>query len=165
MVRIAHDVVGGAFGYKMKENEHPSGLVNIWDFIGEEIDSGDSSDGPPLVPQGLEEISAEDFEEPCAALGTSGGTAAFYCLRYREQRAPQGVPVDFFIGKDLAHASDELEFYAKLQFATKNSQPWTCFAQDGHVLSRGVATGMYQSQKSGEEPPPDSLVGKLATRI
>ena len=36
--------------------------------------------------------------------------------------------------------------------------------QDGHVLSRGVATGMYQSQKSGEEPPPDSLVGKLATR-
>ena len=34
MVRVAHDVVGGAFGYKMKENEHPSGLVNIWDFIG-----------------------------------------------------------------------------------------------------------------------------------
>lgn len=128
-MRVAHDVVGGAFGYKMKENEHPSGLVNIWDFIGEEIDSGDSSDGPPLVPQGLEEISAEDFEEPCAALGTSGGTAAFYCLRYREQRAPQGVPVDFFIGKDLAHASDELEFYAKLQFAAKNSQPWTCFAK------------------------------------
>lgn len=34
MVRVAHDVVGGAFGYKMKETEHPSGLVNIWDFIG-----------------------------------------------------------------------------------------------------------------------------------
>jgi hypothetical protein len=24
---------------------------------------------------------------------------------------------------------DELEFYAKLQFAAKNSQPWTCFAK------------------------------------
>ena len=34
MVRVAHDVVGGAFGYKMKEDEHPSGLINIWDFIG-----------------------------------------------------------------------------------------------------------------------------------
>ena len=34
-----------------------------------------------------------------------GGTAAFYCLRYRPERAPEGVPSDFFIGKDLAHAS------------------------------------------------------------
>ena len=113
----------------MKEVESPSGLINIWDFIGEEIDSGDSSqDGSSVVPHGLEEIAPEDFEEPCRALGTSGGTAAFYCLRYRPERAPEGVPSDFFIGKDLAHASDELEFYAKLQSAAKKADSWAAFA-------------------------------------
>ena len=44
-----------------------------------------------------------------------GGTAAFYCLRYRPERAPEGVPSDFFIGKDLAHASALLENDSKIR--------------------------------------------------
>ncbi|CAK9035933.1 unnamed protein product [Durusdinium trenchii] len=114
----------------MDEIVSSNGLVSIWDFIGEEIDSASSRGSSPTAElQGLEDIPAEDFEEPCEALGTSGGTAAFYRLRYRSDRAPNGVPLDFFIGKDLAHASDEVEFYAKLRWAVQTSDAWRRFGQ------------------------------------
>lgn len=51
-----------------------------------------------------------------------GGTAAFYCLRYRPERAPEGVPSDFFIGKDLAHASALLENDSKIRRLRENSE-------------------------------------------
>eukprot|EP01065_Artemidia_motanka_P018948 TRINITY_DN2233_c0_g2_i1.p1 TRINITY_DN2233_c0_g2~~TRINITY_DN2233_c0_g2_i1.p1 ORF type:complete len:941 (+),score=258.61 TRINITY_DN2233_c0_g2_i1:68-2890(+) len=58
------------------------------------------------------------FEEPARPIGVSGGTAAFYSMVYKKESLPPGKSPTYFIGKDLAHAADELSFYeraAKLQ--------------------------------------------------
>lgn len=64
-------------------------------------------------------VSADLFETPLQALGASGGTAAFFRVRYREGEWQIGTvdggaavdSPDFWIGKDLARARDELDFY------------------------------------------------------
>ncbi|CAE7240736.1 unnamed protein product, partial [Symbiodinium microadriaticum] len=57
------------------------------------------------------------------------GTAAFYALLYRRGKQPEGLPRDFFIGKDVAHASDELDFYARLREAVKEGGSWAAFGR------------------------------------
>ncbi|OLQ04631.1 hypothetical protein AK812_SmicGene12294 [Symbiodinium microadriaticum] len=63
------------------------------------------------------------------ALIFSSGTAAFYALLYRRGKQPEGLPRDFFIGKDVAHASDELDFYARLREAVKEGGSWAAFGR------------------------------------
>lgn len=52
------------------------------------------------------------FEAPVYPLGVSGGTAPFYMLRRK------GVPdnlADYYLGKDLSRASDEVTFYEEIR--------------------------------------------------
>eukprot|EP00756_Hemistasia_phaeocysticola_P065933 Hpha_TRINITY_DN888_c0_g1::TRINITY_DN888_c0_g1_i1::g.195018::m.195018 len=55
------------------------------------------------------EVNADQFEAPAEPVGVSGGTAAFYSLRYK--KPPFRKTERWYIGKDLAHAMDELSFY------------------------------------------------------
>jgi len=63
------------------------------------------------------------FENPVKRLGVSGGTAPFFAINLTETGKTRFVPSygeedgtissSYFIGKDLSHAEDEVEFYEK----------------------------------------------------
>ncbi len=63
------------------------------------------------------------FQTPFKALGASGGTAAFFRVEYKDDEwqkdeTQAGVPIDskdYWIGKDLARARDEVAFYEEAQ--------------------------------------------------
>lgn len=62
------------------------------------------------------------FENPVKRLGVSGGTAPFFAIKLTETGKTRFIPSfgekdtispSYFIGKDLSHAVDEVEFYEK----------------------------------------------------
>ncbi len=63
------------------------------------------------------------FQTPFKALGASGGTAAFFRVEYKDgewqkDKTQAGVPIDskdYWIGKDLARARDEVALYEEAQ--------------------------------------------------
>ncbi|CAE7878941.1 HCc2 [Symbiodinium microadriaticum] len=57
----------------------------------------------------LTRVDPNLFDSKVERLGVSGGSAAFFRLCLREPTAAR--PVDYFIGKDLSHAEDEVNFY------------------------------------------------------
>lgn len=63
----------------------------------------------------LTRIEAERFEAPVQRLGVSGGTAPFFKLL--QQGAGQR---DFYIGKDLSRASDEVDFYEEVKLCRES---------------------------------------------
>jgi len=72
-------------------------------------------------------------------LGSAGGTAAFYKLELNlETIQTPGILPDAFIGKDLAHASDEIEFYEKLHEISQDSTKWKEFMTDFCFFHAGV---------------------------
>lgn len=103
-------------------------ILNVWDFIGDSdaesvgasstrspIDGDGNSTGLPSECDFGYQVPSEFFEEPCQPVCTSGGTAAFYHVRYRTGQEPEGKTAEHYIGKDLSHASDEIEFYDNLR--------------------------------------------------
>ena len=88
----------------------------------ENVDAMDASgaDEAEVEPT---EVPVELFETPCEAIGMSGGTAAFFTVKYKDDEWAKdtnamGQPVDsktYWIGKDLARARDELAFYEEAQ--------------------------------------------------
>jgi len=76
-------------------------------------------------------LPTELFEVPCHPLGVSGGTARFFKVKYVEP-APDELP-DKFIGKDVARAIYEVEFYAALRreaaAASKAAKAWSNFSR------------------------------------
>eukprot|EP00440_Ansanella_granifera_P052876 gb/GFBE01057330.1/.p1 GENE.gb/GFBE01057330.1/~~gb/GFBE01057330.1/.p1 ORF type:complete len:1059 (+),score=252.99 gb/GFBE01057330.1/:1-3177(+) len=72
----------------------------------------------------LSEVSADCFETPMPALGRSGGTAAFYQTVLRPGASPEAdQSLNYWIGKDLARARDEVTFYEEAE-ALKGSKEW-----------------------------------------
>jgi len=73
----------------------------------------------------LTPVDPEAFETPFPAMGRSGGTAAFFRVRYkpgcREPEAKESV--EYWIGKDLARARDEVAFY-ELAMKFMGDDPW-----------------------------------------
>jgi len=53
------------------------------------------------------------FETPVKRLGVSGGTAPFFKLVLRKATAEKSI--DYYIGKDLSRASDEVDFYEMIK--------------------------------------------------
>eukprot|EP00434_Breviolum_minutum_P029747 symbB.v1.2.026298.t2/scaffold2616.1/size74813/2 len=53
------------------------------------------------------------FETPVKRLGVSGGTAPFFKLVMRKATAEKSI--DYYIGKDLSRASDEVDFYEMIK--------------------------------------------------
>eukprot|EP01062_Namystynia_karyoxenos_P014410 TRINITY_DN15192_c0_g1_i2.p1 TRINITY_DN15192_c0_g1~~TRINITY_DN15192_c0_g1_i2.p1 ORF type:complete len:1068 (+),score=259.85 TRINITY_DN15192_c0_g1_i2:92-3205(+) len=64
----------------------------------------------PTTWQRLKQADPSAFVSPCAAVGVSGGTAAFFKTEYRPP-APEGRSLTHWIGKDLGRAQDEVAFY------------------------------------------------------
>eukprot|EP00913_Durusdinium_trenchii_P007848 g7366.t1 len=57
-------------------------------------------------------IEASLFENPVKRLGVSGGTAPFFKLKLLDASEK---PKDYYIGKDLSRAGDELDFYEEVK--------------------------------------------------
>lgn len=80
-----------------------------------------------LNAENVTKVPAELFKMPFKALGASGGTAAFFRVEYKEDAWPQdqtqaGEPIDskdYWIGKDLERARDEVAFYEEAQKVRK----------------------------------------------
>eukprot|EP00930_Biecheleria_cincta_P088863 TRINITY_DN78124_c0_g1_i1.p1 TRINITY_DN78124_c0_g1~~TRINITY_DN78124_c0_g1_i1.p1 ORF type:complete len:780 (+),score=132.95 TRINITY_DN78124_c0_g1_i1:192-2531(+) len=71
----------------------------------------------------LTEVPAELFESPVTRLGVSGGTAPFFKLQLCKAR--QGVSKEYYIGKDLSRASDEVTFYEEVKaLSSKENAQW-----------------------------------------
>lgn len=131
-------------------------MLNIWDFLSKggegqgsvEATSPTSPLSPlsPPVPRATSErftpeserrdLKASEnedliglFEEPCQPLGMSGGTAAFFRVHYKPDKVPAGTDPEKFIGKDLAHALDEIDFYEKLRGVAEIDENWGAFAE------------------------------------
>lgn len=92
-----------------------------------------------LMNSGRFRASADAFLQPCSAMKVSGGTAAFFNVRYKDGQEPCGVDPDFYLGKDLAHATDEFEFYEKLGAARASDAKWRAFSKVA-MECPGVAT-------------------------
>jgi hypothetical protein len=118
--------------------------LNVWDFIdsasiiSSDAESiGDSSTRSPFDDGTVGEadfdfknqVPSEFFEEPCMPVSTSGGTAAFFHVRYRPGHEPAGYSLSHYVGKDLSHASDEIEFYDCLRAALDKDLRFANFAE------------------------------------
>lgn len=85
----------------------------------ENVDAEDAA-----IPEvGITKVPVSLFQTPFKALGASGGTAAFFRVQYKDDEwrtdeTQAGVPIDskdYWIGKDLARARDEVAFYEEAQ--------------------------------------------------
>ncbi|KAJ9458875.1 hypothetical protein DIPPA_70119 [Diplonema papillatum] len=72
------------------------------------------------------QASEDDFESPVPPVGTSGGTASFFKVKYKDGRQPFGKSKSYWIAKDLARASDEIEFYEQIARIKRLSE-WPIF--------------------------------------
>eukprot|EP00913_Durusdinium_trenchii_P018770 g17638.t1 len=64
-------------------------------------------------------VDTEKFVTPVQRLGVSGGTAPFFSLQLTK---PEGKRFgDYWIGKDLSRATDEVQFYEKVKSLSKHS--------------------------------------------
>ena len=63
-----------------------------------------------LKDENTKKANSDHFETPIHRIGVSGGTAAFYKLKY-VAKADDGKTPNHYIGKDLSRALDEVEFY------------------------------------------------------
>eukprot|EP00397_Hematodinium_sp_SG-2012_P003860 GEMP01003870.1.p1 GENE.GEMP01003870.1~~GEMP01003870.1.p1 ORF type:complete len:1251 (+),score=295.55 GEMP01003870.1:104-3856(+) len=84
------------------------------------------------------QVAKHDFETPVRIDVTAGGTASFYDLFFLPSRIPKGRERDAFIGKDLAHAQDEIDFYHGLKEICETDKAWENFANRFCLFSPGV---------------------------
>ncbi|CAL1143378.1 unnamed protein product [Cladocopium goreaui] len=65
----------------------------------------------------LSRIDPQLFETPVQRLGVSGGTAPFFKLVLRNPTAEKSC--NYYIGKDLSRASDEVDFYEEVKLCAE----------------------------------------------
>ncbi|KAF4659068.1 hypothetical protein FOL47_007727 [Perkinsus chesapeaki] len=63
-------------------------------------------------------VDKDPFEEPVSPIHQSGGTAAFYRVKYRPN-CGDGRSPEYWIGKDLSRAADEVDFYDEINALRK----------------------------------------------
>eukprot|EP00756_Hemistasia_phaeocysticola_P003653 Hpha_TRINITY_DN1235_c0_g1::TRINITY_DN1235_c0_g1_i1::g.44722::m.44722 len=69
--------------------------------------------------------NADRFQQPARPIGVSGGTAAFYSILFKDDKARGERSRKHWIGKDLAHAADELGFYERARrLLTSEPENW-----------------------------------------
>lgn len=64
-------------------------------------------------PSPVTRVNPASFVLPVKRLGVSGGTAPFFQLKLKNPDEEE-KSVDYYIGKDLSHARDEIDFYEKM---------------------------------------------------
>lgn len=73
--------------------------------------------------KGFVEVQSSHFQEPCHSMQTSGGTAAFFYVALKEG-VREELARDFYVGKDVARAEDELEFYEHMSKMATSHKCW-----------------------------------------
>jgi len=99
----------------------------------------------------IEALCYVKFKEPAEPIGAAGGTAAFYRLTPQDKTKSQ----EEWLGKDLAHAFDELEFYEAAK-KLRGQQEWALL---GYMIEYGGALKDFPVRWSGgDEQMLDLLV-------
>jgi len=91
---------------------------------------------------------------PCEPIAVSGGTAAFYGVRFKPGKG-DGRPADWFIGKDFGRAADEFDFYQKMTAAATSERCWFDFVKIA-VECPGVVNlecNVPDKKKKGDDTP------------
>jgi len=78
-------------------------------------------DSTALDYRNLKRMNPMEFKSPVRSLGVSGGTATFYRLMLDKPQS--GFCVEHYVGKDLAHAHDEIHFYEAARLAREQPTP------------------------------------------
>lgn len=126
----------------MSRENDVTDLVKFTNPLSEEAQSPKAAVAVTKVPVSL-------FETPFKALGASGGTAAFFRVEYKDDewrtdKTQAGVPIDskdYWIGKDLARARDEVAFYEEAQKVQPRSSHLLAAAVRMLVFCLGAADG------------------------
>ncbi|EER11980.1 hypothetical protein Pmar_PMAR019084 [Perkinsus marinus ATCC 50983] len=83
-------------------------------------------------------VDSEPFEQPVSPIIQSGGTAAFYRVKYRDGYSGHRA-VHYWIGKDLSRAADEVDFYDEINALRKTEN-----AADESSKSWGISDYMLE---------------------
>lgn len=135
--------------YSLKMDSEVTGSIFVQASLVEHLSAGTDE-------QALTKVDENRFESPVKRIGVSGGTAPFFKLILKQPK-PHQTP-GYFIGKDLSHATDEIQFYEQMrrladQFGGLSIIPVLnfCFEYEG-VVSLPIADAKK------EDRPKDLLV-------
>jgi len=99
----------------------------------------------------------ERFELPVHRLCVSGGTAPFFRLLLREPEKA-GLTQEYYLGKDLSHARDEVEFYESARKVMTASPRSSLSTLLGYTLEYGGVVTCPIEGASAEEASKELLV-------
>eukprot|EP00401_Gymnodinium_catenatum_P023955 CAMPEP_0117583962 /NCGR_PEP_ID=MMETSP0784-20121206/67320_1 /TAXON_ID=39447 /ORGANISM="" /LENGTH=892 /DNA_ID=CAMNT_0005384735 /DNA_START=1 /DNA_END=2679 /DNA_ORIENTATION=- len=92
------------------------------------------------------------FAGPPFRLGVSGGTAAFYRLQLQADAAEELGSAEYFIGKDLSHALDEVDFYEEVHEKAAGEETPLTPLLNFMMEYRGLYTAVEQDAAPGSKP-------------
>eukprot|EP00403_Amphidinium_massartii_P020576 CAMPEP_0178402220 /NCGR_PEP_ID=MMETSP0689_2-20121128/16721_1 /TAXON_ID=160604 /ORGANISM="Amphidinium massartii, Strain CS-259" /LENGTH=678 /DNA_ID=CAMNT_0020023097 /DNA_START=350 /DNA_END=2384 /DNA_ORIENTATION=+ len=99
--------------FEIQKRGETTGKVHLQILLREPPPDGSLRTRSAMVPEDAEEsyasVDASQFKLPVERLGVSGGTAPFFRLQLRDPS--DGRSTDYWIGKDLSRAMDEIAFY------------------------------------------------------
>ena len=104
-------------------------------------------------------VKEAKFEVPVHRIGVSGGTAPFFKLVLSNPKP--GQTPHHYIGKDLAHARDEFDFYEKLNMLKESNQFENMFGLLGFAFEYA---GIFQAPEAGVEDGENALRELLVIR-
>jgi hypothetical protein len=128
-----------------------------------------SCDASGVLAEGLTKIDPTLFQTPVTRVKVSGGTAPFFNLRLNQEAlATSSLPVllkdithDYYIGKDLAHAADEVTFYEEvLELSEKAGKGGLGALMSFFVDYLGILTAEEDAPREKKQKPKDLLVMK-----
>lgn len=99
----------------------------------------------------LTRVDNERFEMPVVRLEKSGGTAPFFQLSLREAEREKRSKT-YFIGKDLSHTQDEVEFYEEALVMKKSNADEMGALLDFMFEYEGVLTAPEKDAPAGAKP-------------
>jgi hypothetical protein len=126
-------------------------------------------DASGVLAEGLTKIDPKLFRQPVARVKVAGGTAPFFNLALNpEALATSSLPVllkdithDYYIGKDLSHAADEVTFYEEvLALSEKAGKGGLGSLMSFFVDYLGILTAEEDAPPERKQKPKDLLVMK-----
>lgn len=101
--------VGPVMDLEMRESDGVTGTISVQAMLHIHVPGSRTKNLCGYTDLDLTRVAPSFFEGPVQRLGVSGGTAPFFSLTLRNPE--DGQSKGHFLGKDLTHATDEVNFY------------------------------------------------------
>eukprot|EP00413_Alexandrium_margalefii_P004746 CAMPEP_0204517936 /NCGR_PEP_ID=MMETSP0661-20131031/3934_1 /ASSEMBLY_ACC=CAM_ASM_000606 /TAXON_ID=109239 /ORGANISM="Alexandrium margalefi, Strain AMGDE01CS-322" /LENGTH=769 /DNA_ID=CAMNT_0051523355 /DNA_START=15 /DNA_END=2325 /DNA_ORIENTATION=- len=128
----------------LKKNDEETGVLTIQAMLARHATYNPAQEDIPLT-----EVDPGMFESDVHRLGVSGGTAPFFRLALRPEAATKWGPDlsrEYYIGKDLSHARDEVNFY---ELALQVSRQHTGGGIEGMIRFMFEYAGVHRCEVQG----------------